>query len=68
MMKKQLARSRSNRKLSGVIGGLSRYVGIDATILRVIFIILLIPTGFFPLVIVYGLLAFVLPHEEEAIR
>ncbi|MFC7785880.1 MULTISPECIES: PspC domain-containing protein [unclassified Rossellomorea] len=67
-MKKQLARSRSNRKLSGVIGGLSRYVGIDATILRVIFIILLIPTGFFPLVVVYALLAFVLPHEEEAIR
>ncbi|MGM0753832.1 MAG: PspC domain-containing protein [Bacillota bacterium] len=67
-MKKQLARSRSNRKLSGVIGGLSRYVGIDATILRVIFIILLIPTGFFPLIIVYALLAFVLPHEEEAIR
>ena len=67
-MKKQLARSRTNRKLSGVIGGLSRYVGIDATILRVIFIILLIPTGFFPLVVVYGLLAFVLPNEEETIR
>jgi phage shock protein C len=67
-MKKQLARSRSNRKLAGVIGGLARYVGIDATILRVIFIILLIPTGFFPLVVIYGLLAFVLPHEEEAIR
>ena len=67
-MKKQLARSRSDRKLAGVIGGLSRYVGIDATILRVIFIILLIPTGFFPLAVVYGLLAFVLPHEEEAIR
>ncbi|WP_201714072.1 PspC domain-containing protein [Rossellomorea arthrocnemi] len=67
-MKKQLARSRSNRKLAGVIGGLARYMGIDATILRVIFIILLIPTGFFPLVVIYGLLAFVLPHEEEAIR
>ncbi|CAN7206437.1 MULTISPECIES: PspC domain-containing protein [Bacillaceae] len=67
-MKKRLARSRSDRKLAGVIGGLSRYVGIDSTILRVIFIILLIPTGFFPLAVVYGLLAFVLPHEEEAIR
>ncbi|MCA0150607.1 PspC domain-containing protein [Rossellomorea vietnamensis] len=67
-MKKRLARSRSDRKLAGVIGGLARYVGIDSTILRVIFIILLIPTGFFPLAVVYGLLAFVLPHEEEAIR
>ncbi|WP_034764304.1 PspC domain-containing protein [Rossellomorea vietnamensis] len=67
-MKKRLARSRSDRKLAGVIGGLSHYVGIDSTILRVIFIILLIPTGFFPLAVVYGLLAFVLPHEEEAIR
>ncbi|MFI8575882.1 MULTISPECIES: PspC domain-containing protein [Rossellomorea] len=67
-MRKQLARSRSDRKLAGVLGGLSRYVGIDATILRVIFIILLIPTGFFPLAIVYGLLGFVLPNEEEAIK
>ncbi|MCA1055368.1 PspC domain-containing protein [Rossellomorea aquimaris] len=67
-MKKQLARSRSDRKFAGVLGGLARFIGIDATILRVIFIILLIPTGFFPLVVVYGLLAFVLPNKEEAIR
>jgi phage shock protein C len=67
-MRKQLARSRSDRKLAGVLGGLSRYVRIDATILRVIFIIRLIPTGFFPLAVVYGLLAFVLPNEEEAIK
>ncbi|WP_282138570.1 PspC domain-containing protein [Rossellomorea aquimaris] len=67
-MRKQLARSRSDRKLAGVLGGLSRYVGIDATILRVISIILLIPTGFFPLAVVYGLLAIVLPNEEEAIK
>lgn len=67
-MKKRLARSRSNRKLAGVLGGLSHTVGIDATVLRVIFIILLIPTGFFPLGLIYALLAFVLPNEEEAIR
>lgn len=67
-MKKILARTRSDRKLAGVLGGLSRTVGIDPIILRVAFILLLIPTGFFPLVVVYALLAFVLPNEEDSIR
>jgi phage shock protein C len=65
---RSLTRSRSNRKLAGILGGLARTIGIDATILRIAFIILLFLTGFFPLVIVYALLAFVIPNEEDAIR
>ncbi|WP_433744573.1 PspC domain-containing protein [Falsibacillus pallidus] len=64
---KKLARSRSNRKIAGVLGGLSKSVGIDANVLRVIFIILLFPTGFFPMAITYGLLVFILPNEEDVI-
>ncbi|MBG9444559.1 PspC domain-containing protein [Cytobacillus firmus] len=60
----KLIRSRSNRKLAGVLGGLSKSVGIDATILRVIFIVLLFTTGVFPMTLVYALLVFVLPNEE----
>lgn len=60
----KLIRSRSNRKLAGVLGGLSKTIGIDATILRVIFIVLLFTTGVFPMTLVYALLVFVLPNEE----
>ncbi|MBG9452272.1 membrane protein [Cytobacillus firmus] len=60
----KLIRSRSNRKLAGVFGGLSKSIGIDATILRVIFIVLLFTTGVFPMTLVYALLVFVLPNEE----
>jgi phage shock protein C len=60
----KLIRSRSNRKLAGVLGGLSKAIGIDATILRVIFIVLLFTTGVFPMTIIYALLVFVLPNEE----
>jgi phage shock protein C len=67
-MRNKLARSRSDRKVAGVLGGLSHTIGISATILRVIFIVALIPTGFFPLAVVYALLTFVLPNEEDQIN
>lgn len=61
---KKLVRSRNNRKVAGVLGGLSKSVGIDPMILRVLFVILLFTTGFFPMGIAYVLLVFVLPNEE----
>lgn len=60
----KLVRSRSNRKLAGVLGGLSKSIGIDPTVLRVIFIVLLFTTGVFPMTLIYALLVFVLPNEE----
>ncbi|WP_026583517.1 PspC domain-containing protein [Bacillus sp. J33] len=60
----KLVRSRNNRKVAGVLGGLSKSIGIDPTITRVIFIILLFTTGVFPMALIYALLIFVLPNEE----
>jgi phage shock protein PspC (stress-responsive transcriptional regulator) len=56
-------RSRNNRKLAGVIGGLSERFNINANLARLIFVIGLIATGFFPMGIIYLLLIFVLPNE-----
>jgi phage shock protein C len=64
---KKLYRSRSDRKLSGVLGGLSKYLGVDASVLRVLFVILLIPTGFFPLGIIYFAWIFLVPEESDVI-
>ncbi len=65
MTLKKLYRSRTDRKLSGVLGGLSKMVGIDPSILRIAFIILLFPTGFFPLILIYLACVFIVPEESD---
>jgi phage shock protein PspC (stress-responsive transcriptional regulator) len=55
-MKKQLYRSRSNKVIAGVCGGLAEYFDIDPVIVRIIAFILLLPgglPGFIPYVILW---------------
>lgn len=61
---KKLYRSRTNRKIGGVCGGLSEYFNIDATIIRIIFVVLLLP-GWLPGFIPYVILWIVVPEEPE---
>ncbi|MRX72354.1 PspC domain-containing protein [Bacillus lacus] len=62
---KRLVRSRHDRKLSGVLGGLAAYSGLDATLLRVIYAVAFIFTGFFPLGIAYIAGIILMPNESE---
>ena len=64
---KRLYRSRSDNKISGVCGGLAEYFNIDPTIIRVIFIILLLPGGF-PGLIPYVILWIVVPLKPKTVR
>lgn len=61
MAEKKLARSRKNRMIAGVCGGLGEYFGLDATLIRVGFAILTLfwGTG----VLVYIVMAIVIPLE-----
>jgi phage shock protein C len=52
---KKLYRSRTNRMIGGVVGGFAEYLGIDTTLLRVIYAFLTLFTG-----VVWGLLFYVL--------
>ncbi|MED1203759.1 PspC domain-containing protein [Heyndrickxia acidicola] len=61
---KQLTRSRTNRKLAGVFGGLSDYFNVDANLLRIVFILVLAFTAFVPGFLVYVLSIFIIPNEE----
>jgi phage shock protein PspC (stress-responsive transcriptional regulator) len=45
MERKRLRRSRTDRSIAGVCGGLANYLGIDATILRIITLCLMIFGG-----------------------
>lgn len=63
-MSKKLYRSKSNRMISGVIGGVAEYIGMDATILRLIYIVLLILTAFLPLALIYLAAMFIIPKDS----
>ncbi len=60
---KKLYRSRTNRHLAGVCGGLGDYYNVDATIIRVALIVLILVTGVFPGVVAYLIAIFVIPSE-----
>ncbi|MFC5711297.1 PspC domain-containing protein [Thalassorhabdus alkalitolerans] len=63
---KKLYRTREDRKIAGVCGGLAAYFGIDATIVRVLTVVLAIVTSGVPFLLGYLLLVFLMPNEEDA--
>jgi phage shock protein C len=60
--KRSLRRSRSNRMIAGVCGGLAEFFGISAFWFRLAFIIAFIPGGV-PGVLVYLLMWIMIPKE-----
>lgn len=62
---KKLNLSQTDKKISGVCGGLAEYFEIDSTIVRILFIFILIFTGVFPGVIFYILAAMVIPKKPK---
>jgi phage shock protein C len=61
---KKLYRSSKQRMVAGVLGGLAEYFNIDATILRLIFIVLLF-LSFFTLLLIYLAAAIIIPEERD---
>jgi len=64
-MEKKLYRSRANRTISGVCGGLGEFLNIDPTIVRVLWVLLSVFSAGFPGLIVYIILAAVIPDAPE---
>jgi phage shock protein C len=63
--KKPLRRSRRENMIAGVMGGLGEHYGIDPVKLRIAFVLLSIFSAAFPGIIIYLLLWFLIPLEEE---
>jgi phage shock protein C len=59
-----LRRSRTNRQIAGVVGGLAEYFRADATLLRVVYVVGSIVSAAFPGVLVYLLLWLLIPEAE----
>ncbi|MHB9055636.1 MAG: PspC domain-containing protein [Paludibacteraceae bacterium] len=62
--KKKLTRSK-NKILAGVCGGLAEYFGIDATLVRIIYVLVSIISAAFPGAIVYLILMLIMPNSEQ---
>ncbi|MFO7837112.1 MAG: PspC domain-containing protein [Candidatus Thorarchaeota archaeon] len=60
---KKLYRSRDDKVIGGVCGGIAEYTGIDATIIRVLWILLTL--GYGAGLIIYIILMIVIPMEPE---
>ena len=60
-----LRRSRGNRMIAGVIGGLAEFFGIDSTLLRVAYVVGSILSVGFPGIVVYLILWLVIPAEPR---
>ena len=58
-----LMRSRSDRMVGGVLGGIASYFAIDPTIVRVIFVVFAVVTGFGPAFLLYIIAPIVIPEE-----
>ena len=63
-LKHRLYRSRSERMISGVAGGLADYVDVDPTIVRLLWLFAFLTTGPVALVL-YALCAMIIPREPE---
>jgi phage shock protein C len=67
-MHKKLLRSRDNRMVSGVMGGLGKYLNMDPVVLRLLLIVVILITGIFPGVIAYIIAAFFIPEEPYIVE
>ena len=60
---KNLFRSKTNRKISGVCGGLGEYLNIDSTIIRIAWVLVSILSGVILGIIVYFIFALIIPEK-----
>lgn len=63
MEPKRLFRSEKNKVLAGVCGGLGEYLGIDPVVLRLLWALIVVFTGFFPGILLYVIAIFLVPKE-----
>jgi phage shock protein C len=62
MTQKKLYRSKNNKMLSGVCGGIGEYFDLDPTIVRLAWVILSIPMAGFGGVLAYIVCALIIPE------
>ncbi|WP_422486208.1 PspC domain-containing protein [Gudongella sp. DL1XJH-153] len=62
-MQKKLYLSDTDKKIAGVCGGIAEYFDVDSTLVRLAWILLLLPTAFVGGIIAYFLAAAIIPRR-----
>ena len=60
-----LTRSTTHRMVFGICGGLGRYMGFDPTLIRIVVAVLTFFTAIVPGVVLYTILALVIPSDDS---
>lgn len=61
-----LLRSRNNRMIAGVCGGIARSLAWSPTVVRVLYVVLSVISAAFPGILVYVILWALMPEEDSA--
>ncbi|OGK98541.1 MAG: stress-responsive transcriptional regulator [Candidatus Rokubacteria bacterium RIFCSPHIGHO2_12_FULL_73_22] len=62
-----LQRSRTNRKIAGVCGGIAEWLGWDPTVVRILYVLVSILSVAFPGILVYLLLWLIMPRAPRTL-
>lgn len=60
-----LQRSRDDRMIAGVCGGLAEWLGWDPTLVRALFVLVSVLSAAFPGIIVYIVMMILMPNRED---
>lgn len=61
----RFTRSRSDRMIAGVMGGIARRLGWDANLLRIVFVLVSVLSAAFPGILVYLILWLLMPQGND---
>ena len=62
---RRLMRSRTNRMLAGVCGGIAEYMGVDPTLVRIAYFLITFFTMIVPGILVYIALLIIIPARDQ---
>lgn len=65
-LNKRLYRSRKDQQIAGVCGGVADYLGVDPTIVRLLWVILAVAGG--PGLLLYVIMWAIVPEEPEFVQ
>lgn len=65
MSAKKLYRSNTDKKITGVCGGLAEYFDVDSTIIRLIWVLLACITAFVGAFVAYLIVALIIPVKVQ---
>lgn len=65
METKRLYKSSTNKVFSGICGGVGEYFNVDPVLVRIIWLLVVIFTGFVPGLLAYIFAAFIIPRRTH---